>query len=220
MVRSNSGKDKIMDAKAKQQEHFRDFPTTPEATQQYYDQHWGPGKLYDKDMADWQYSTPEEGAALLSEYVPDKSAPILDAGCGTGLVGTALKNLGYNNIVGADFSKSMLDGCPENTYKELKFCDLNKDLPFDPRSFSAVISIGTFTFGHLDLDTLDRFCSVAKQGAPVIGTCNVLQWKEIPIQKKLFELDSTGVWDLRKLQKSNYLPGIDLEAWMWAGLVK
>lgn len=209
-----------MDAKTRQQEHFKDFPSTPKATQEYYDQYWGPGKKYDQDMLDWNYTTPKEGAELLAEFVEDRSAPILDAGCGTGLVGTALKELGYTNIIGADFSQSMLDGCPKDTYKDLKFCDLNDDLPFDARSFSAVISIGTFTFGHLELDTLDRFCAVAKQGAPVIGTCNVLQWKEIPIQKKLFDLDSSGVWDLRKLQKSNYLPGIDLEAWIWAGLAK
>ena len=209
-----------MDAKTRQQEHFKDFPSTPKATQEYYDQYWGPGKKYDQDMLDWNYTTPKEGAELLAEFVEDRSAPILDAGCGTGLVGTALKELGYTNIIGADFSQSMLDGCPKDTYKDLKFCDLNNDLPFDARSFSAVISIGTFTFGHLELDTLDRFCAVAKQGAPVIGTCNVLQWKEIPIQKKLFDLDSSGVWDLRKLQKSNYLPGIDLEAWIWAGLAK
>ena len=209
-----------MDAKTRQQEHFKDFPSTPKATQEYYDQYWGPGKKYDQDMLDWNYTTPKEGAELLAEFVEDRSAPILDAGCGTGLVGTALKELGYTNIIGADFSQSMLDGCPKDTYKDLKFCDLNDDLPFDARSFSAVISIGTFTFGHLELDTLDRFCAVAKQGAPVIGTCNVLQWKEIPIQTKLFDLDSSGVWDLRKLQKSNYLPGIDLEAWIWAGLAK
>ena len=214
----NMPTDYLQDTKKRQEEHFKDFPRTAKATQEYYDQHWGPGKLYDKDMADWQYSTPGEGAALLSEFVTDKLAPILDAGCGTGLVGTALKKLGYTNIVGADFSKSMLEGCPEDTYKELKFCDLNETLPFDVNSFAAVISIGTFTYGHLDIDTLDRFCSVAKKGAPVIGTCNVLQWKEIPIQQKLFDLDRLGVWDLRKLQKSRYLPGIDLEAWMWAGL--
>jgi len=208
------------EALKKREDHFNSFPSNPQETQDYYNTYWGPGKKYDKDMADWQYSTPKEAAQLLSEFVESKDANILDAGCGTGLVGTELKKLGYSNITGADFSKSMLEGCPTQTYKDLKLCDLNEDLPFEPRSFDAVISIGTFTFGHLELDTLDRFCGVAKAGAPVIGTCNVLQWNEIPIQEKLFGLDSKGVWDLRKLQKSSYLPGIALEAWMWAGVVK
>ncbi|ABG50126.1 hypothetical protein Tery_0690 [Trichodesmium erythraeum IMS101] len=41
--------------------------------------------------------------------MPDKDAIILDAGAGTVMVGEALAELGYNNIIGVDFSEQMLE---------------------------------------------------------------------------------------------------------------
>mgnify|MGYP001444054685 CR=1 FL=1 len=207
-----------MDAKTRQQEHFKDFPSTPKATQEYYDQYWGPGKKYDQDMLDWNYTTPKEGAELLAEFVEDRSAPILDAGCGTGLVGTALKELGYTNIIGADFSQSMLDGCPKDTYKDLKFCDLNDDLPFDARSFSAVISIGTFTFGHVKSDALDEFVRITKPGGLICFTINEGIYKDYGFDKKILDLKANNKWDEVEFFKSDYIASKDVNAWL--GLYK
>ena len=45
----------------------------------------------------------------LLKYLDNKKAKILDAGCGTGLVGDILYNKNYKNIVGIDFSQEMLN---------------------------------------------------------------------------------------------------------------
>ena len=51
----------------------------------------------------------------------NKNFKILDAGCGTGLVGIELKKYGYSNIEGVDFSQSMLDLVPQGAFiKKLK----------------------------------------------------------------------------------------------------
>ena len=42
---------------------------------------------------------------LLLKYVDNFKAKILDAGCGTGLVGEILHEKKYKNIVGIDFSQ-------------------------------------------------------------------------------------------------------------------
>jgi len=49
-------------------------------------------------------------ANALAEFAPVKAAAIADIGCGTGLVGKALKTLGYSHIDGIDFSEKMLRG--------------------------------------------------------------------------------------------------------------
>ena len=56
----------------------------------YYDE-WGEGNKYDKDMVDWNYTAPKETVNAFKKYAPNKNITILDAGCGTGLVGIELK---------------------------------------------------------------------------------------------------------------------------------
>ena len=45
----------------------------------------------------------------LLKYLNNKKSKILDAGCGTGLVGQILHKNNYKNIVGVDFSKEMIE---------------------------------------------------------------------------------------------------------------
>ena len=45
---------------------------------------------------------------LLLNYLKNKKARVLDAGCGTGLVGEILHKNSFNNIEGVDFSEEML----------------------------------------------------------------------------------------------------------------
>ena len=47
-------------------------------------------------------------AGMVGRHVPDWSAPILDAGCGTGNMGQVLHQMGYNNLTGLDASEGML----------------------------------------------------------------------------------------------------------------
>ncbi len=67
--------------------------TTSADVEFYYDA-WA--KKYNKDLKNWEYHAPVEAAKLLKQYIPE-SAKILDAGCGTGLTGIALKELEQQN---------------------------------------------------------------------------------------------------------------------------
>ena len=46
---------------------------------------------------------------LLLKYLTNNEFEVLDAGCGTGLVGEILHKKGIKNIVGVDFSQQMLN---------------------------------------------------------------------------------------------------------------
>ena len=71
------------------------FPKTSEELLKYY-QDWADDNKYNKDMVDWNYIAPYEAVTILKKYAFNKSFRILDAGCGTGLVGFELKKNGYS----------------------------------------------------------------------------------------------------------------------------
>ena len=52
----------------------------------------------------WGYTSPQMAADLLAASIACESISVLDAGCGTGLVGPCLKNLGAGEIIGIDYS--------------------------------------------------------------------------------------------------------------------
>ena len=62
-------------------------------------------------MMDWNYTAPKEAVAVLKKYALKKNLRILDAGCGTGLVGIELKKFGYSCIEGVDFSPKYVRSC-------------------------------------------------------------------------------------------------------------
>jgi len=64
---------------------------------------------YDDDLASQGYVTPARCAATLATSPLPKDAPMLDMGCGTGLLGRALAAQGFTQIDGADVSAGMME---------------------------------------------------------------------------------------------------------------
>ena len=71
--------------------------TKSEELLKYY-QDWTKKNKYNQDMIDWNYTAPKEAVSVLKKHALNKKCKILDAGCGTGLVGIELKKNGYSNI--------------------------------------------------------------------------------------------------------------------------
>ena len=64
--------------------------TKSEELLKYY-QDWTKKDKYNRDMIDLNYVAPKETVSVLKKYALDSNCKILDAGCGTGLVGIELK---------------------------------------------------------------------------------------------------------------------------------
>ena len=92
--------------------------TTSKELLKYY-QDWTKKNKYNQDMVDLNYVAPKAAASLLKKYELNRESKILDAGCGTGLVGIELKKCGFSNIGGVDFSQDMLDLIPKDIYKKI-----------------------------------------------------------------------------------------------------
>ena len=186
---------------------------TPEQLLKYY-QDWTNNNKYNKDMVDWNYTAPQETVSVLKKYAFDKNFKILDAGCGTGLVGIELKKHGYTNIEGVDFSQNMLDLVPNGLYKKIEKVDLNKLIKFKDNTYDVVMCVGTFTYGHVKTQALDELIRIIKNNGLICFTINEGIYEEYGFDKKIKELSDKKYWKVKEFFKSDYITTKDVEAWL------
>jgi len=179
----------------------------------YYDE-WGIKNKYDQDMVDWNYTGPKESVNVFKKYALNKNIKILDAGCGTGLVGIELKKCGYSNIEGVDFSQNMLDLIPKSIYKKIEKIDLNKPLKFKTNMYDVVMCVGTFTYGHVKPQALDELIRITKNKGLICFTINEGIYEEYGFDNKIKELSDNKLCNVKEFFKSNYIVNKDVNAWL------
>lgn len=122
---------------------------------------------YEQQLNEWNYRVPEEGTEILLTYVP-KTSKLLDAGCGTGLIGTSVYRRGYREIHGCDLSRAMLDGArSKRVYKGLVHANLCARLPYAEGAFDAVACLGTLGFIEDAEPVFREFCRVTCAGGVI-----------------------------------------------------
>ena len=187
--------------------------TTSEELLKYY-QDWTKKNKYNQDMVNWKYTAPQETVLVLKKYALNNKYKILDAGCGTGLVGIELKKCGYSNIDGVDFSQNMLDLIPQGIYKKIEKVDLNKPLKFKPNMYDVVMCVGTFTYGHVKPQALDELIRITKNGGLICFTINEGIYEEYGFDNKIKELTNNKLWNVKEFFKSDYIVNKDVNAWL------
>lgn len=101
---------------------------------------------YDRDTESYGYVGPRSAAHALSRHLePATAGRILDIGCGTGLTGLALRELGYTKIDGSDLSPEMLTlATKKGVYDNTSIDDLLSGLSHAADSYDVAIAVGTF----------------------------------------------------------------------------
>jgi ubiquinone/menaquinone biosynthesis C-methylase UbiE len=141
----------------------------------------------------------------LLRHLKDKEAKILDAGCGTGLVGDILYSKKYKNIVGVDFSKEMLNrALKKNVYESLSLCDLTQKIEFEDSSFDAIVCAGTFTCGHVGPEALNEMIRITKNDGYISFTVRKQEWEASPYEKIIKELEHSKLWRQVERHTSKY----------------
>ena len=187
--------------------------TKSEELLKYY-QDWTKKNKYNQDMVDWNYTAPKETVLVLKKYALNNKCKILDAGCGTGLVGIELKKNGYSNIDGVDFSQNMLNLIPKAIYKKIEKIDLNKPLKFKTNIYDVVICVGAFTYGHVKPQALNELIRIIKNGGLICFTINEGIYEKYGFDNKIKELSNNKLWNIKEFFKSNYIVNKDVNAWL------
>ena len=175
---------------------------------------WTNKGQFNKDMTEWNYQAPQNTVKLFDQYTPNKNINILDAGCGSGLVGIELKKYGYTKITGVDFSQEMLNLIPQNIYQNLRLTDLNEKLKFTDNFYDAITCVGTFTYGHVKAHALDEMIRIIKKDGLICFTINEGIYLEYAFDKKIEQLSNNNSWQIINFSKCPYIVNKDIEAWL------
>ncbi|MGI9605166.1 MAG: methyltransferase domain-containing protein [Acidimicrobiales bacterium] len=141
---------------------------------------------YDTDFIDANgYVYHENVVGIFLDAGGGAGGAVLDVGCGTGVVGVALGDLGEATVDGVDISREMLDVAATKTtchgtaaYRNLIEADLTDHLGLADDMYSGIISVGTFTHGHLGPNALDELVRVAAPSAAAAIGINAQHYVE------------------------------------------
>lgn len=162
----------------------------PEEVAALYDR-WA--DTYDAEMAVAGYRHPSIALALLARHLPRGATPVLDAGCGTGLVGEWLGIVGYPEVEGLDISPGMLERArAKGAYSKLHNLALGGPLPFADGHFAGIVSAGVFTTGHVGAEGLDELIRICRPGGAIVLTVKNTLW-EGGFAARIAELEARGM---------------------------
>jgi len=163
---------------------------------------------YDDDHEAWGWLGPQMAAG---RFVAHQELPgrVLDAGCGTGAAGVALRGAGFvDPLVGVDLSVAMIERAATlDAYRQLTLGSVT-DLPFPDRSMAGLVSTGVFTHGHVGGAGFAELCRVVSSGGAITITqrCDVLG-DNMRFADRLVEV---GVWSLVEVTEPTlFHPGRD-----------
>ena len=167
-------------------------PSDPQQVAGRYDD-WATS--YDDDLASWSYRAPAVVAQTVMSRLP-AAEDVLDVGCGTGLVGRALRELGFGGrIAGLDLSQASLDVAAQGgAYDSLEQADLQQPLARADDSADAVVCVGVMTYLPEVEAVWRELARVARPGGIVVVTQREDLWETRGCQAVVDRLEAEGVW--------------------------
>ena len=170
-----------------------------------YDE-WAKG--YDDDLASWSYQAPAVVADTVVTRHPQAGA-VLDVGCGTGLVGRALRARGFaGQVLGLDISQASLEIARQGgAYDSVEQADLQQRLPLADDSVDASVCVGVMTYLPEVEAVWREFARVVRPGGLVVATQREDLWDSRECQAVVDRLQDEGVWTPLEIRgPAPYLP--------------
>ncbi|MDX8496104.1 class I SAM-dependent methyltransferase [Mesorhizobium sp. VK22B] len=180
---------------------------------------------YDLDVGRNGYWGPmivaELAAAVQTAYLARHRAAtaILDAGCGTGLVGAELESLGFRVIDGFDLSEDMVEKARQTrVYRHVQGAiDLNR-LPSEyfNASYDITVCCGVFTLGHVGPDGLRDLARVTRPNGFVIASIRKSYAEATSFDGQVRHLQEQGVLiPAQCLRNGRYAADEDAHYWVF-----
>lgn len=213
---------KVIPKDGPQNDHHRDEAytlDTPDQHRDYYD-NWA--QSYDDDfvMAEG-YAAPHYVAEIFASSRRD-AFPLADIGCGTGLVGQALRRAGVDGIIhGFDISTGMMQKAETHkSYDRLIEADITAPLTQFKGEYGGLISAGTFTLGHLAPPDLENTFSLVRHGGLALISINAVHFEQKGFAEAFKTWQDNGLINQPIWHKIDlYFNPEDVEAESKAGLV-
>lgn len=178
--------------------------STTEELMGIYD-NWAQG--YETQLLDeWGYTSPQTAVKLLASAMQLDGVHVLDAGCGTGLVGLALNEAGIVHLSGIDYSPGMLaEARQKGVYQALDCMDMNQPLAIAADVYDAVTCIGTFTSTHVAPEALSELIRVTRSGGTVVFTVRDHYWVATGFANLVAELHTSGRVVIEQIRLEPYI---------------
>lgn len=152
---------------------------------------------YDKDLWSYGYISPGLAASLIERHGGTALGPILDVGCGTGLVGEYLANLGHEMVDGLDLSPGMLDAAAAKEVYRALFCmKIGDALDLETDSYGCIVTTGTFTVGHVGPDGYGELMRICRPGGLIIHSNRIDKEPETGFLAHHEKAEADGLWTL------------------------
>jgi predicted TPR repeat methyltransferase len=181
-----------------------------EQTRRLYDE-WAAS--YDEELRAAGYASPARTAAAMAAAVADRSAPLLDLGCGSGLSGEAFRAAGFTLIDGTDFSAEMLAvAASKGVYRELFQGDLNTPIPARPGSYANAAAVGVFSPTHAPAAMIDAVVALLPPGGCFGFSLNDHALAEPVYEERIGDLVDGGAVEVVSGEYGDHLPQIGLKA--------
>ena len=176
-------------------------------------------ELYDKWAATYNDEVGDEAqnyvAPVLVAQIALKlsnnptTSVILDAGCGTGLVGQALAMSGVKSIDGLDLSNPMLMIAKKTgAYRDLAQADLTRRIEKSDDTYDVVTCVGTFTTGHVGPDpALRELVRVTKIDGIMIATILEEIWVSGGFQSEVEKMKAENLVTVVSDELIDYVKG-------------
>lgn len=167
-------------------------------------------RTYDDDLTHEShgYVGPVNAAKVIAENSVKEGQVVLDAGCGTGLSGVAVRDIvGSTTVIdGIDISNGMLEVAREKgVYRNLKTADLSKKIEIEDAKYDVVVCVGTLTGGHVGpVPALKEFVRVVKSGGLVVTTVKESVWTSDGYEAEVKRLADQGVVTVRSTDSVPY----------------
>mgnify|MGYP002725612791 CR=1 FL=1 len=196
--------------------HFLETAYDLETTEQVRAHYEAWSTTYDTEIGEHNnYAQPARCAAALTSAIAPDGARVLDVGCGSGLSGLALSEVGFALIDGCDLSPAMLE-LAGNTgvYDHLFEADLNQRLEPPHSAYDAVAAVGVFSFGHLNATVLRDLLEVLRPGGALVVGLNDHFWDEGSLPTELSSIETDGTAEVVFREHGDHLPGAGIEGWV------
>lgn len=166
---------------------------------------------YATDLGSWSYRAPADAAAAITSRAPE-AASVLDVGCGTGLVGRALRSAGYRGrLEGLDISEQSLRLAQESgDYDAVLTADLQQPLPLPDARVDVAVCVGVMTYLPGTESVWRELARVVRPGGLVVVTQREDLWAPRGCQDVVDRLAADGAWTpLEVSGPVPYLPDAD-----------